>query len=358
MINSLLEKLSQEKNDPCVSISLNTHKTHPENLKDSVLFKNLAHEAEKRILETYEKRSVGDLLNNLSAISEAIDHNYNLESLHVFVSNHTKEFFRSSWPVHENNVHISSSFSIRPLITEMDRSQNYMILLLSQGGVHLYLAHNNTIAEEIRNDDFPFKESRYFITYSDKASDPKQVDNMTKEFFNRVDKAVVKVYNEKNLNVVVVCTPENYSLLGQVADVPKIYVGFSPVNYNNITSHHLAEQSWEVIKKMHFERRSTAIEELKESIAQGRVLTDLNEIFQASINGQGELLIVNHEFSQPVQMTGEQSFELVQDSKLPGIIDDITSIIAWEVLSKKGRVVFTGQEQLNELGKIALKLRY
>jgi len=57
-------------------------------------------------------------------------------------------------------------------------------------------------------------------------------------------------------------------------------------------------------------------------------------------------------------MTGDYSFELVQDSKLPGIIDDITSIIAWEVLSKKGRVVFTGQEQLNELGKIALKLRY
>jgi len=358
MINSLLEKLAQEKNEPCVSISLNTHKTHPENLKDGVLFKNLAHEAEKRILENYEKRSVGELLKNLSTISEAIDHNYNLESLHVFVSNHTKEFFRSSWPVHENNVHISGSFSIRPLISELDRSQEYLILLLSQGGVHLYRAINNHIIEEIRNDDFPFKASRYFITFPDKASDPKQVDNMIREFFNQVDKAVVKVHKETGLDCVTVCTSHNFSFLNQVADLPKIYLGFSPVNYNNTTEHFLAEQSWEVIKKMHFDKRSAAIEELKESIAEGRVLTDLNEIFQASRNGQGELLIVNHEFSQPVKMTGDYSFELVQDSKLPGIIDDITSIIAWEVLSKKGRVVFTGQEQLNELGKIALKLRY
>ena len=52
MTNSLLQKLAQEKNDPCVSISLNTHKTHPENLKDSVVLKNLLQEAEKRILES------------------------------------------------------------------------------------------------------------------------------------------------------------------------------------------------------------------------------------------------------------------------------------------------------------------
>ena len=358
MTNSLLQKLAQEKNDPCVSISLNTHKTHPENLKDSVVLKNLLQEAEKRILESYDKRSVTNLLDHLTSVVEQIDHNFNLESLHVYISNSTKEVFKSSWPIHENSVHISETFSIRPLISELNRSEEYLILLLSQGGVHLYDAVNNQIVEEIKNDDFPIKESRYFLTFSDKASDPKQVDNMIKEFFNQVDKAVVRIHKQTSKNVIVVCTPENYNLLQQVADISKIYLGFSQVNYNQTDPHHLSEQTWEVIKKIHFDRRTSAIEELKESISQGRVLTDLSEIYKAALNGQGELLIVNHGFSQPVKMIGTDSFELVNDSKLPGVIDDITSFIAWEVLSKKGRVVFTGQEELNELGKIALKLRY
>jgi len=57
-------------------------------------------------------------------------------------------------------------------------------------------------------------------------------------------------------------------------------------------------------------------------------------------------------------MTGELTFDLVNDVTLPGAIDDITSEIAWEVLSKKGRAIFTNQEEIKALGGIALKVRY
>jgi hypothetical protein len=48
----------------------------------------------------------------------------------------------------------------------------------------------------------------------------------------------------------------------------------------------------------------------------------------------------------------------VTDVTLPGVIDDITSDIAWDVISKKGRAIFTTQEELKSLGDIALKVRY
>ena len=34
-----LEALATEKNTPCVTISLNTHRTHPENVQDIILLK-------------------------------------------------------------------------------------------------------------------------------------------------------------------------------------------------------------------------------------------------------------------------------------------------------------------------------
>jgi hypothetical protein len=40
------------------------------------------------------------------------------------------------------------------------------------------------------------------------------------------------------------------------------------------------------------------------------------------------------------------------------VIGDITSDIAWNVISKKGRAIFTTQEELKSLGDIALKVRY
>ena len=87
-------------------------------------------------------------------------------------------------------------------------------------------------------------------------------------------------------------------------------------------------------------------------------MTDLQEIFQASIDGRADLLIVHQDFSQAVLMTSDRTFELTNDRTEQNAIDDITSNIAWEVLSKKGRVFFTSQDEIKELGNIVLKTRY
>ncbi len=88
------------------------------------------------------------------------------------------------------------------------------------------------------------------------------------------------------------------------------------------------------------------------------MITDLAEIFRAVKEGRGDLLITRNDFQQAVKMTGEYSFDLVSDVTQPDVIDDLTSEIAWEVISKKGRAVFTSQEEFNTLGDIALKVRY
>jgi len=112
------------------------------------------------------------------------------------------------------------------------------------------------------------------------------------------------------------------------------------------------------VKEQQKQHRTETISEMQEAVAQGKVLTDLQEIYQASIDGRGELLIVHEDFSQAVVMKDERTFDLVDDPTIPNAIDDITSTISWEVISKKGRVVFTSQDEIKDLGKIVLKKRY
>ncbi len=51
------------------------------------------------------------------------------------------------------------------------------------------------------------------------------MDDLVREYFNKIDKALVNVYNETDLNCVVVCTTDNYSRLMQVADRPDYISG-------------------------------------------------------------------------------------------------------------------------------------
>lgn len=358
MQQEILSILAQERNNPCITISLNTHRTHPDNTHDKVLLKNLCKEAENRLTKEFDKRQITPLLEKLKQVQDEIDINYNLDSLHIFISKDTKEIIKSTWPRQSDQVFISDSFFIRPLIKAFNRSEEYFILLLSQSGVHLYEALNDAIIEEIENDDFPFAGNPYVLKNSEQISDSKKVDNTVREFLNQVDKALVKLHNQTGLRCVVICTEDNFSRLMQVADKPGVYIGYASINYNNTAKHFIASQSWEIIKELQKNRRAEALGEMRKAVSQSKVHTDLQDIYRAAKEGRGDLLIISETYAQPVKFNGEFSFELSEDTAQPDVVDDITSDIAWEVISKKGRVVFIREDVMKEFGNIALKIRF
>lgn len=229
-IRQKLQVLAMEKSFPCVTISLNTHRTYPDYNQDRILLKNLLKESEDRLLNEFDKKDVSSLLEKISTIESEIDETYNLDSLHIYLSNNTKEIIKSPWTTNENSVQISNTFNVRSLIKSYNRSEEYFILLLSQSGVMLYDTINDEIINEITNDDFPFSENPNYVANNEVRSDSKIVDNMVREYFNKVDKAVVKMYNETGLHFVVICTENNYSRLMQVADKPAIYLGYANID--------------------------------------------------------------------------------------------------------------------------------
>jgi len=353
-----LEKLASEKNDPCVTISMNTNRTFPANQNDHIVLKNLLEEANERVIKEFGKRPVRDLLEKLAHIESEIDVNYSLDSLHIFLSNTTKEIIRSTWPTAINMVHVSERFAVKPLIKMFIRTEEYLILMLNQSDVRLLLAVNDGVVGEINNEDFPFVNDANEPVDTDDISDAKQTKNKIREFFNKVDKAVVNVYNKTNMKCVVISTSDNYNRFVQIADKPSVYIGWTNLLQDSNGKTSVAKDAWHIISLKQEKVRAENIHEMLEAVGNGNVLTELSEIYRAANEGRGDLLIVNDEFHQVVRVTDEFALDLVTDVTLPGVIDDITSEIAWEVISKKGRVQFTTPDELKVLGTIALKLRY
>ncbi len=357
LIDKLL-KLSEERNNPCVTISFNTHRTHSDSLKDEIVMKKLLLEAEKRVIEEFGKRPVAKLLENMEKVPQLIDRDRSLDSLHIFLSNDTLEIIKIAWPASEDMIQIADRFNIRTLIKSYNRVSDYLILLLSQGGVRLYSAVNECIIDEFKNEDFPFDENPYYVENRDRRSDSKAVDNKVREYYNEVDKAVVRVYNQSEMKCVVCSTEDNYSFLKEVADKPDIYIGHVSIDYNNIKPHQLAEQAWKVIEEEQRKIRFEAIKEMEEAVGDNKVLTGLDEIYLAALEGRGDLLIVRDDYVQSVKKLEDNKIEIVNNNPGDDVIDDITSDIAWEVLSKGGRVFFTCQDEIKKLGNIVLKTRY
>ncbi|HZL08588.1 MAG TPA: hypothetical protein VFC65_01205 [Prolixibacteraceae bacterium] len=353
-----LEMLASERSNPCITVSMNTPQKFPNNQQDVIELKKLFREAYEHVAKEFGQYPVSGLLEKIDNLEEKKILNYNLESIHIFISDSTTEIVKSSWPTLRNVVSVAENFVIKPLIKEFNRLEEYLILVLSQSEVRLLHAINDSIAKEIKDEEFPFAESTYLEIDQDKSSDAKQADNKIRDYFNQIDKALVKIQNKTGMNIVVVCTEDNWSSLMQVADKPSIYYGnFSMIN-NDTTRHSIASDAWQIVNAIQEKGRTRAIQEMKEANGHGKVLTDLSAILQAAIEGRGDLLIVHDDYHQAVKMTGEYSFDLVTDVTKPEVIDDITSDMAWEVLSKKGRAIFTNQEEFKSLGNIALKVRY
>lgn len=358
MLLEKIEELASKPSNPTVTISLNTYRTHPQNEKDEIKLKNLCKEAEERLLAEFEKRSVSKLLENLEKAQALSNLNYSLDSLHLFISNEVNEIVKLPWPIRENSVQITDNFNLRPLINGYNRTKEYLIVLLTRDEIKVFNALDDSILNEVRNDDFPFNNTKFFNhDVRAKKGDSGRGDDLTRELFNRVDKALVKLYNEEELPMVVISTPDNHQKLMSQADRPNIYLGHVEVNNNDIVEHTLAKDAWEFVKDVMQKERKTSIGELKSAVSKGKVKTDLREIYQLAKQGRGDLLIVNGKYTQPVMMNGE-SFDIIDDASKKGANDDIVSDIAWEVISKKGRVVFTEQPEFDEIGKIALKVRW
>lgn len=354
----LLQTLIRVQDKLCVTISVNTHRTHPDNLSDRIKIKNFKREAIDRLLDKHDQKDIAGLIEKLEKIDQELDINYNLESLHIFVSDTISEVFKSSWETNQEGVHISNTFAVRPLVKEIGRQTSYLVMLLSQSGVHLFRATNGLIVEDISSEEFPIPENQFHNTFPDKSSDAKHLDDLLREYLNRVDKALLRFIGEERIGTLVFCTEDNYSKLLQVADRPSVYYGYLPIDYNNIETHQLESRAWNFMKQELVRKNEDYFKELEAAVGKGLVITDLQEIYRACQDGRGDILVVQESFHQAVKILSDRDIAIVDSPIGLDTIDDISSLLALLIDERGGQTVYVPQIPNEELQPIALKTRY
>lgn len=106
-------------------------------------------------------------------------------------------------------------------------------------------------------------------------------------------------------------------------------------------------------------QRQEAFQELGTAAANQQVAVGVNAIWPKALDGRGALLQVEQNYHYPARLEGSSCTLLpVSDATGPNEIDDIVDEVIEIVLAKKGRVIFTEDEELVKYKHMALILRY
>ncbi|NHB68505.1 AOC03_06830 family ribosome hibernation factor [Perlabentimonas gracilis] len=352
-MNDFLKKYKDVKAEGCVSLILNTHRTKPDNQKDAITLKNMIKDAEVRLLKEMDKKLATKLINRINDVAKSIDHSHNLESLVIFVNYEVADYTRLPVAV-ADRVIIEDNFATRDLIRAMHQEAGYYIVVISRQKARLLEAFNDKVVAEIK-DDFPI-ENNLYATDKVKLSTAKGQDNLTEEFFNRVDKAVLKAIKQNPMHVLLATETRNFEHYKKIADKPELIIGHINRNRDDEEPQHIIPDAWAEVKKIIKQKNELRLAEVDNAISQGKLLTDINQIWKAVNEGRGQTLFVKKGYFQPAII--EQGNVKPVDEKMTGVtIDDIVDEMIEVNLSYGGDTVFF-EKDLATLKNIGLIQRY
>lgn len=351
-----LKKFKNIASDCCVTIILQTHRTTPDNEKDSLLLKNLVKEAESRLRNDYEKTFANNMIARINKLAEGINHRHNKESLILFINENTAEYVRLPITV-ENRVVVDKTFATRDLVRALHRETSYYIMVLGREKARLIEAFNDKVVDEIE-DGFPMINSDLNPVQRSEAAIGSRQTNLAREFFNRVDKQLNKV-QKKNLLPVIICTDEsNYPEYLKIADKKETIAGKVDGNRMNEKAHHVVESVWPVMEKLTVEKNNQRLAELKGAVNSRNFLIDFNEIWQAIKEGRGKTLFVKQGFFQPARLE-DNHIELVSSKNAESAnVDDIIDEMLEKNLRFGGDAVFITGDELEKFNGLVLVTRF
>lgn len=357
-MNITLRELKDIIAECCITITLNTHRIKPENQKDSLLLKNLIKEAEERLFTGESKRKAQKLMQRLLNLESQIDHNYNLESLVLFVNEEIAEYTRLPIAV-EDRVVIDNTFATRDLIRAMHLDSGYYILILSQQRVRLVEAFNDKLVKEIGS-PFPIDNTRFYSTDKAELSNAKRQTNLIAGFFNQIDKEV-NIIRKANPLPVLICSEEgNYYEYLKIAD-QKQSIFDTYLNKNRVEekAHHIISEAWKIVKQYTEEKNNARKAELEKAVSQNRFLSDTNEIWQAIKQGRIQTLFIELGKFQPAIWENDH-IEYVSDDirNRKEVVDDIYDELIETNMSYGGDVVFLPNGELSEFNGFGAITRY
>jgi len=345
---------------PCLTITLPTHRTSPDNRQDPIRVKNLVTEGTNRLLGEFPKREVAPLIDRLNTLVDTIDYKYTLDGLLLVVNRDMAREYVLPFTLNERVV-VDDTFFTRDLVHALNRTRRYWVISLSEQATRLFAATREDL-EEITTGGFPM---RHTGPGGDEPL-PRGVgintsayrDDRHRQFFRDVDNRFRAFMAEDPLPLALVGVDRYLAFFGEVSPASEIIATVAG-NVDHLSAHDLGRHIWPTVSAGFTARRREVLQHLETAAGQHRVGSTLGEVWHLAGLGRGKVLVVEEGFHQPARLNEWGQLDLnVDDPTAPDVMDDAVDEVITTVLGKGGQVVFVEDGELALHNRIALLLRY
>lgn len=347
---------------PCLTITLPTHRTSPDNRQDPIRLKNLVSDATRRLTDEFGSREVAPLIDALERLAASIEHRDNLDGLALFVGGDVARFERVPFMLPER-VMVDGHFFIRDLVYAYNRSPHYLVLALSEQPTRLFEATRDDLQERTAGSPFPMTHGGAGGARglpNDPAINTSQLrDEHHRIFFRNVDAALGEYLARDPQPVAVVGVDRYLAFFHEVTSHGEQIVATLTGNHDQTSAHELGKLVWPLVKENLAHRRAAIFEQLDAAVGGQRSASTLGEVFRFAQEGRGAVLVVEEGYHEPATL-GENGYTLLPAGEGEGAaaLDDAVDAAVATVLEKGGRVVFVDDGALSIHGRIAMILRY
>ncbi|MCU4481956.1 AOC03_06830 family ribosome hibernation factor [Acinetobacter ursingii] len=366
-----LQSLQNIRANPAVSIFVPTHRTFPDNQQDHIALKNQLKQLEEQLLKTYDKVFVAQFLKRIHEKTDELNPNYYLDTLAIFATADQVEVICLPFKT-QARIMIDTQFVLRDFIRELSYALDYYIVVVTREMGRLIQASNNRVIHEFSELDleltpllphgaFPVKnETLYSLTAAERSA-AAQEDRYLKEFLNRVDKNVQVIHAQKPLPIVLVADRRNISFYETICDHPNQII----IKVDNVTQlensepRHIVDSVQNALKDYQNKIHQNHANQLDQVYGSERVVTDLQHIYQAALQGNIDTLYVQQGYSVNGFIDeNEQRIEFSAAPEDDSTPTDVIHHIIDAAQTHGGHIVFLPEAYLSGKTPVTLLSRY
>lgn len=313
--NEVLALLSSDHEPPCLSLYQPTHRRHPDNHKDPILFRNLVKQLAALLRDKYPAADARRLLEPFEALAHDREFwNHTLDGLAVVGGPGVFGALRIPESVAELVV-VADRFHTRPLRRFLQSGGRYHVLALSLDRMRLFEGNRDVLdeldlvagvpatvtdalGEELTE---PHQTVASYAGASGSQSpmhhghgakaDEADVD--ARRFFRAVDRAVVEHYSKPSgLPLILAALPQHHDVFREVSHNPLLVAEGIETNPDSLSADELGVRAWEVFEPRYHARLASLCEEFERARSRDLGSDDLAEVARASTSGRVATLLL------------------------------------------------------------------
>jgi hypothetical protein len=376
----ILELLAPDQ-APCLSIYMPTHRTHPENLQDVILFKNLVRQMKESLLQKYSADEVQEHLEPFENLAE--DDNtwsHTFDGLAVFGATDLFKVVGVHKSFEELAI-VADSFHTKPLRQYLQSLDHFHLLALTLHDIRLFQGNHHSLSEieltadtpktitEALGNEFTEKHSttasyggvggESSAMHHGHGGQKEETEKDAERFFRVIGNAIHEHFSKPTgWPIILAALPEHHNLFQKINKNPFVLPNSIAINPSSVSSDQLAKMAWEIMEPEYKQKLDSLVDEFEQARADGKGSDEYKEVAVAAVEGRVDTLIVEEDRIIPVRITnlvtGNTQKKDLSNPRVDDLLDDMGEL----VIKMGGQVMVLPKDKMPSETGLAAIFRY